>query len=199
MCKGTQEGGRSPIKKKKKGPQRLPPSALSFVKKRNYKSPNTNYIQKHVLRGGDLRLEHCGLYGCFCPKLGGLLQQSVLHDGEQANMSELSYDGILSYQSFLRHSVLRGTNLCLATITTVKLRLKQNMPLAENSLFLSSIDTGQLEGHLKDCIVILPGHTTQLLLLLHLPSITVTLPENKLKSFNVPILFPEQLSIKGHS
>lgn len=87
-----------------------------------------------------------------------------------------------------------------ATITTVKLRLKQNMPLAENSLFLSSIDTGQLEGHLKDCIVILPGHRMQLLLLLHLPCRTIILPENKLKSFNVPILlFPGQLSIIGNS
>jgi len=53
----------------------------------------------------------------------------------------------------------------------VDLRLKSNIlygyfcpklkiPLVGNLLFLSSIDTGQLEGHLKDCIVILPeGHT----------------------------------------
>lgn len=52
-------------------------------------------------------------------------------------------------------------------------------PLAGHSLFLSSIDTGQLEGYLKDGVVILPGgHTTQLLLFLYLPNRNITLSEN---------------------
>lgn len=52
-------------------------------------------------------------------------------------------------------------------------------PLAGNSLFLSSVDTGQLEGHLKDGVVILTGgHKMQLLLLFYLPDKHNTLSES---------------------
>lgn len=52
-------------------------------------------------------------------------------------------------------------------------------PPAGNSLFLSSVDTGQLEGHLKDGVVILPGgHTMQLLLFLYLPNRNTIFSEN---------------------